>query len=445
MTNYEPFVDNRSIRHRLRLSTLTRLRWLAVAGQIIAVIIIAHGYGFPMPELFCFAMIACSAWLNIFLSVRFPPSHHLPPAGATAVLSFDVIQLASLLFMTGGIANPFSVLVCVPVIISAASQPVRYTVGLGLLTVASLTLIAFFFLPLPWHPGVTLEIPFLLIAGNWIAIVSTTAFAAVYAFQVSAEANELADALTSAELVLQREHHLSALDGLAAAAAHELGTPLATISVVAREMQKALSDDPRYSEDVQLLVSQAERCRDILRRLSSLSTTEEEHMRLLPLDSLIEEIVEPHREFGIRISVSREGDGTPEPVGLRNPGILYGLGNILENAVDFAKSEVRVNSRHDSQSVTISVSDDGPGFSPDTLARIGLPFRRSRDKVERQGAGGLGLGLFIAKTLLERSGAELSFENAEEPGHGAKVNITWPRERMEIGPEAGKYRPGLTH
>jgi two-component system, sensor histidine kinase RegB len=443
MTNYEPFVDSRAIRHRLRLSTLTRLRWLAVSGQSIAVIIIAHGYGFPMPELFCFVMIACSAWLNIFLSVRFPPSHHLPPAGATAVLSFDVIQLASLLFMTGGIANPFSVLVCVPVIISAGSQPVRHTLGLGLLTVICLTTIAYFSLPLPWHPGVTLEIPFLLIAGNWIAIVSTTAFAAIYAYQVSAEANELADALTSAELVLQREHHLSALDGLAAAAAHELGTPLATISVVAREMQKALADDPRFNEDVHLLVSQAERCRDILRRLSSLSTTEEEHMRLLPLNSLIEEIVEPHREFGITINVEREGDGTREPVGLRNPGILYGLGNILENAVDFAKSRVEVRSFHDRQSVVIVVSDDGPGFSPDTLARIGLPFRRSRDRSERQ--GGLGLGLFIAKTLLERSGAELSFENAEDPHHGARVTIAWPRERMDIGPATGQYRPGLTH
>ena len=445
MSNYEPFVDNRSIRHRLRLSTLTRLRWLAVAGQSIAVIIIAHGYGFPMPELFCFVMIACSAWLNIFLSLRFPPSHHLPPAGATSVLSFDVIQLASLLFMTGGIANPFAVLICVPVIISAASQPVPYTLGLGGLALTCLTVISYFSLPLPWHPGVILEIPFLLAVGNWIAIVSTTAFAAIYAYQVSAEGNELADALTAAELILQREHHLSALDGLAAAAAHELGTPLATISVVAKEMQKGLAGDPRYAEDVDLLRSQAERCRDILRRLSSLSTTEEEHMRLLPLTSLIEEIVEPHREFGIAISVKREGDGMPEPVGLRNPGILYGLGNILENAVDFAKSEVRVSSRYDRQEIAITVSDDGPGYSPDTLARIGLPFRRSRDKQERQGAGGLGLGLFIAKTLLERSGAELVFENVEEPAHGARVTITWPRERMDIGPEAGKYRPGLTH
>ena len=166
---------------------------------------------------------------------------------------------------------------------------------------------------------------------------------------------------------------------------------------------------------------------------------------IMPLGSLIEEVIAPHREFGIAITVKREGEATREPVGLRNPGILYGLGNILENAVDFAKSGVEVRSFHDRQSVIITVSDDGPGFSPETLARIGLPFRRSRDRSERQGAGGLGLGLFIAKTLLERSGAELSFENAEGPEHGARVTIAWPRERMDIGPQAGQYRPGLTH
>jgi two-component system sensor histidine kinase RegB len=229
MTVFPPFLEDQSLRHRLRLQTLTRLRWLAVAGQSLAVVIIAHGYGFEFPEALCFALIACSAWLNVFLSVRFPAAHRLPPLGAMAVLSFDVLQLSGLLFMTGGLANPFSVLLCVPVIISSASQPVRHTVGLGALSVAAVTLLAFYSLPLPWYPDSDFEVPFLLIAGAWIAIVSTTVFAAVYAYQVSAEATQLADALVATELVLQREQHISALDGLAAAAAHELGTPLATI------------------------------------------------------------------------------------------------------------------------------------------------------------------------------------------------------------------------
>jgi Signal transduction histidine kinase len=437
MSTYGTLLQDRDLRHRLRLSTLTRLRWLAVVGQSAAVIAVAHGYGFPMPELFCFVLIACSAWLNIFLTVRFPASHRLPPLGAMGVLAFDVLQLAGLLFMTGGLANPFSVLMCVPVIISSASQPVRYTVGLGLLSVTAVTLLAFVSLPLPWYPGSELKMPLILTAGAWIAIVSTTAFAAFYAYQVSAEGNQLADALAATELVLQREQHLSALDGLAAAAAHELGTPLATISVVAREMEKAFASDPRFAEDIQLLRSQSERCRDILKRLSSLSAEDEAHMRLLPLNSLIEETVAPHREFGIEISVERREDDSPEPVGARNPGILFGLGNLVENAVDFARSKVRVISTFDREKVEIAIVDDGPGFAPEVLSQIGLPFMGRRTKAQQEKAGGLGLGLFIAKTLLERSGAVLSFSNLDEPEIGAKVTVTWPRDRMEAHSGAG--------
>lgn len=431
MSAYGTLLQNHDQRHRLRLSTLTRLRWLAVVGQSAAVIVIAHVYGFPMPELFCFVLIACSAWLNIFLSVRFPAAHRLPPLGAMGVLGFDVLQLSGLLFMTGGLANPFSVLICVPVIISSASQPVRYTLVLGLLSVVAVTVLASFSLPLPWYPGMEIEFPFLLTAGAWIAIVSTTAFAAFYAYQVSAESIQLADALAATELVLQREQHLSALDGLAAAAAHELGTPLATITLVVREMEKALASDPRFAEDIQLLRSQSERCRDILRRLTTLSTEDEAHMRRLPLNSLIEETVAPHREFGIEIAVERRDDGSSEPVGARNPGILFGLGNLVENAVDFAQSKVMVISSFDRDTVEIAIVDDGPGFAPEVLSQIGLPFMGRRTKSQQEKAGGLGLGLFIAKTLLERSGATLSFSNLDEPQKGAKVTVTWPRARME--------------
>lgn len=430
MTTFPSILDDRAMRHRLRLQTLTRLRWLAVFGQSAAVLIIAQGYGFPMPEAFCFVLIACSAWLNIFLTVRFPAAHRLPPLAAMAVLSFDVLQLSGLLFMTGGLSNPFSVLICVPVIISSASQPVPYTLGLGTLSVAAVTLLAFFSLPLPWHPDNAFTMPFLLIAGIWIAIVSTTAFAAFYAYQVSVEANQLADALAATELVLQREQHLSALDGLAAAAAHELGTPLATISVVAREMEKALGSDPRYAEDVQLLRSQSERCRDILRRLTSLSAEDEEHMRWLPLHSLVEEVVAPHREFGIAIEVAPSDDGSPEPVGRRNPGILFGLGNLIENAVDFASEKVVVEVRQDRELVEITFIDDGPGFPTDVLTQIGVPFMNRKSRSNRENAGGLGLGLFIAKTLLERSGATLAFSN-NVPEGGARVTVSWPREKMD--------------
>lgn len=425
-------LEDHSIRHRLRLQTLTRLRWLAVVGQSVTVLIIGHGYGFPVPELFCFALIACSAWLNVFLSVRFPAAHRLPPMGATAVLSFDVLQLSGLLFMTGGLANPFSVLLCVPVIISSTSQPVRHTLSLGALSVAAVTVLAFFSLPLPWYPDSSFEVPFLLILGTWMAIVSTTAFAAFYSFQVSAEATQLADALAATELVLQREQHISALDGLAAAAAHELGTPLATIQLVAREMEKALVDDPRFTDDLMLLRSQTERCRDILRRLTTLSAEDEAHMVRLPLGSLIEEVIAPHREFGIAIDVVHSDSDMRETIGRRNPAILFGLGNLIENAVDFARSRVTVTVSHDRDRVVIAIDDDGPGFAPDVLTQIGVPFMNRKNRLDRQTGGGLGLGLFIAKTLLERSGASLKFSNRQAPNTGAHVEVSWPREKMDL-------------
>lgn len=412
---------------RLRLNTLIRLRWLAVIGQSVTVLVVAYGLKFPLPVAFCFALIGCSAWLNLHLAFRYPATHRLQPFAAFGILIFDAAQLAGLLYMTGGLTNPFSVLMTVPVVVSATSQPLRLTITLGLLVIAAATLLVFFHLPLPWLPDAVLQIPFIYIAGMWMAVVSTIAFTAVYAWRVAEEARQLADALTATELVLQREQHLSALDGLAAAAAHELGTPLATIALVAKEMERALSEDPRFAEDVVLLRSQSERCREILKRLTSLSSESEVHMARLPLTSLIEEVTAPHRDFGIAIRLEAGEASGAEPVGPRNPGVMYGLGNVIENAVDFAREAVIVSWRWNETEVTISVLDDGPGFSADVLDRIGEPYTTHRGGAVANG-GGLGLGLFIAKTLLERSGATMDFRNASKPGMGATVAISWPRD-----------------
>lgn len=412
---------------RLRLNTLIRLRWLAITGQGLTVIGVAYWLEFPLPVAGCFGLIACSAWLNLHLAFRYPATHRLKPSAALGILLFDAVQLAGLLYMTGGLTNPFSVLMTVPVVISATSQPLRLTVILGLFVIAAASLLVFFHLPLPWFPGSSLPIPFIYIAGMWMAVVSTIAFTAVYAWRVAEEARQLAAALTATELVLQREQHLSALDGLAAAAAHELGTPLATIALVAKEMERALGDDPRFGEDVILLRSQSERCREILKRLTSLSSASEEHMARLPLTSLIEEVAAPHRDFGVAIRFEPGATTGSEPVGQRNAGVIYGLGNVIENAVDFARETVTVAWRWDDAVVAISVLDDGPGFSADVIDRIGEPYTTRRVAGGAQPGGGLGLGLFIAKTLLERSGATLDFRNASKPGMGAVVEISWPR------------------
>ncbi|WP_033838739.1 ActS/PrrB/RegB family redox-sensitive histidine kinase [Mesorhizobium loti] len=417
---------------RLRLNTLIRLRWLAIVGQSVTVLVVAYGLKFPLPVSLCFALIACSAWMNLFLAFRFPAAHRLTPFAAFGILIFDSLQLAGLLYMTGGLTNPFSLLMTVPVVISATSLPLRLTALLGGLVMTAATLLVFIHLPLPWHEGAPLAMPFIYVAGMWMAVLSSIAFTAMYAFRVAAEARLLANALAATELVLQREQHLSALDGLAAAAAHELGTPLATITLVAKEMEKALGSDPKYGEDVKLLRSQSERCREILKRLTSLSSEGEAHLSRLPLTSLVEEVTAPHRDFGISIKL-RPGDRTgPEPVGRRNPGVIYGLGNLVENAVDFARKSVTVRWSWDDAAVTFSIIDDGPGFPPEIIDRIGEPYMSTRQGTEA--GGGLGLGLFIAKTLLERSGAALDFRNSSGLGEGAVVQISWPRN-VFLNPE----------
>jgi two-component system, sensor histidine kinase RegB len=411
--------------NRLRLNTLIRLRWLAVIGQSLAVVIVAFWLEFPFPVSLCFALIACSAWLNLLLAFRYPPAHRLHPRAALGILLFDALQLSGLLYMTGGLTNPFSLLMTVPVVISATSLPLRWTLLLGGIVVALVSILSFTHLPLPWYPGTVLAMPLIYVAGMWMAVVSSIVFTAVYAYRVAEEARLLANALTATELVLQREQHLSAIDGLGGGAAHRPGTPLATIALVAKEMERALGDDPRFHEDVTLLRSQTERCREILKRLTSLSSEGEVHMARLPLTSLIEEVVAPHRDFGIGLRLEKGTLVGPEPVGRRNPGVIYGLGNLVENAVDFARSDVSIRWNWNDERVEIEVQDDGPGFPAEIIDRIGEPYISRRSSEDGRG---LGLGLFIAKTLLERSGAEVRFRNAGEPGQGAAVRISWARE-----------------
>jgi two-component system sensor histidine kinase RegB len=416
---------------QLRLSTLTRIRWVAVTGQTVAVIIIAYGLGFPMPVLLCAALIACSVWLNLFLTMRYPATQRIAPAGLFGVLLFDVLQLAGLLYMTGGLQNPFAILIIVPVVVCATVLPLGFTIQLGATAVVLTSLLALINQPLPWYPGTELVLPLVYVAGTWVAIVSTLVFTTVYAWRVAGEARELADALNATELALQRETHLSAIDGLAAAAAHELGTPLATIALVAKEMSRALKDEPRHADDLALMLSQAERCRDILQRLRSLSPDSTDPLAKLSLTALIEDVVAPHRDFDVEITSQPGRCIGEEPVANRSPGVLYGLGNIVENAVDFAKASVTVNWGWDADKVRVVVSDDGAGFPVDMLDRLGEPYSSSRIPGERESGGGLGLGLFIARTLLSRSGATILFGNGSEPGQGAVVRIEWPRQQFE--------------
>ncbi len=423
----------------LKLDTLVRLRWLAVTGQASAVLFVRFGLGFPLPLAPSFALIGASMVLNLVLRLRFSSIHRLDGIHATLLLGWDVIQLAGLLALTGGLENPFSCLLLAPVLVSSASLPPRSTALLGVLVAVLVTLLSAFHAPLPWGPSPAPLLPVLYVVGIWLALILALSFSALFAFRVADESRRLAEALTATELVLQREQHLTALDGLAAAAAHELGTPLGTIAVVTHEMERELPPGSPLADDIALLRSQSERCREILRKLSSMGSDPDAYFAHQTLAEAIEEVIEPFRDLGaVDIDVEASGTGD-DPVGRRNPAILYGLGNIVENAVDFAQSRVTVRMEWDTRDITVVVSDDGPGFSSGVLDRLGEPWVTTRrplgestDDDDHAGTGGgLGLGFFIAQTFLMRSGARVICENKPFPAHGAEIRIVWPRARWQ--------------
>src|SRR3569623_1444848 len=428
--------DFRHPRRYVRLDTILRLRWLAVLGQLAAIFIVAQGLEFNVESVPCGSIIALSAARNLALQTVSNPLQRLEPMQSAGLLALNIIELAALLFFTGGLQNPFSFLFLAPVLISATALPARFTFGLGLLAVACASVLFFYHLPLPWDSDDPLVLPPIYLVGVWLSIVLAIGVTSLYSFQVTEEARKLTDALAATELVLTREQHLTQIDGLAAAAAHELGTPLSTIFLIANELQNATKDrapDDPLITDVATIREQAKRCRDILAKITQLSSSGAPFDRM-PLTNLIEEVVAPHREFGIDLKIRIAEGSPPEPVGLRNPAVLYGIGNLVENAVDFARDAVEVDAWWGMEEVTIVISDDGPGIPPDLLKRIGEPYLSRRAAGDsRSGHRGLGLGVFIARTLLERTGAKVGFANRSIPAHGAVVTISWPRERFETG------------
>jgi two-component system sensor histidine kinase RegB len=422
----------------VRLDTLLRLRWLAVIGQTTAVLVVYLGLDYDLPIWACLAVIGLTAWLNVALRLRFRMTQRIEPDRAAWLLAFDIAELAILLFLTGGLENPFAFLFLGPVLLSATALPPRLTLMVGGFTAACATVLIFIHYPLPWDADQPIELPPIYTMGVWLSLLLAIGFIGAYAWQLTEEARQLADALAATELVLAREQHLSQLDGLAAAAAHELGTPLSTITVIAKEIEREMAPDSPHADDVKLLREQAQRCRGILAKLTQLSASAEPFDRM-PLSALIEETVAPHRNFGVAIKVTLAPRDAAEPIGRRNPVILYGLGNLLENAVDFAGERVEVTAEWSAQEISLTINDDGPGFAPEIMERIGEPYvtgrRHLRHSVDVE-AGGLGLGLFIAKTLLERSGARLVFTNRAAPAQGACVRVRWARADFEESPAA---------
>lgn len=450
----------------VRLRTLVMLRWLAIVGQGSAILVAIRFLEIDLRIDLCFYAIGVSVAFNIVTTVILPANNRLSERNAMLTLLFDLCQLAALLALTGGLSNPFVVLMLAPVTISASALTLRATVLLGLIFVLLITSLTWLYIPLTTLSGGVIQLPDLLIAGTWAALVVAAVFLAIYARRVTVETFTMSEALAATQMALEREQKLSALGSVVAAAAHEFGTPLATIKLTAAELVDELTDRPELQEDARLIGLQADRCRDILQDMGR-SGKDDMLMHYAPVTAVIDEAAEPHQDRGktiiIRIDGVPLGALTPnQPEIHRHAEIIHGLRNLVQNAVDFATTHVWIDIDWDDTELRIHVGDDGNGYPPDLIGKIGDPFVRTHsggmpslnDRPEYEG---MGLGLFIAKTLLERSGAQLTFANGSEAPKraarkplespefarptGAIVEVVW--NRNDIEPTAATRRGPL--
>lgn len=442
------------------LTILVNIRWMAIAGQIVALIYVFFGFGFDFSLFMALGAVGMSAALNLLLINIYRPGTHLSEVQAAAQLTYDLCQLSALLFLTGGISNPFFILMLAPVAISATFLGRRSTLFLLSLGLLLSFLLVSFHAPLPWDEP-PLELAERYKWGLWGGLAVSMVFLAFYSARVSEEARRRADALSAAQAALVGEKHLAALGALAAAAAHELGTPLGSIMLTARELEREYGTEGALAEDLSLIAQEAHRCREILKTLSATTSRhQDEPFPRTNIDALVHEAAAPYEGKGVNI-LFQSGfldDGSyPVPTTTYRAEIRHGLGNLIENATEFAASEVVIDVAWDADKLIVEIKDDGPGFSAAILARLGQPYltggrdvgRASENANERNvggkrsgggesGAGGLGLGVFIAKTLIERTGGHVTFAN-RKAATGAVAKVSWLRS--EIPEDARRGRP----
>ncbi len=430
----------------VRLRTLVSLRWLAIVGQLTAVFIAVRIFDLQLEVGMAIFVIMISVIANLVSIYIYPENKRLSETEATLWLVFDLTQLGLLLFLTGGLNNPFAMLLLAPVTIAATVLHISNTIFLGVTAISLTTVISRYSMPIVDTEGVVLMLPPIFQFGFWAALLVSLGFLSLYARQVTTEMHAMGEALLATQHALSREQKLTDLGGVVAAAAHELGTPLATIKLVSSELIEELEGQPELLEDVKLIREQADRCRDILHSMGR-AGKDDLMLRQAPIELVVREAAEPHLHRGksVKFNIAPAEDAPrTQPIIDRRPEIIHGVRNLIQNAVDFCSSEVTISLTWTKDNITLQISDDGHGFPTSVLRRIGDPYvrrhRLSEDVMNRPGYEGMGLGLFIAKTLLERSGAHLTFANRRRLGHaswtgqatgGAMVDVVWPRDSLQ--------------
>ena len=406
---------------QLEKKTLVFLRWIAIIGQLITIYTVHFIFSFKLPVLYCSLIVFFGAITNIYLNFWFK-KNELSTLDSTFFLFYDLFQLSFLLFLTGGIKNPFVIFLIVPSIVSSTLLTLKSTFILVFTTILFLLVISFYHFPLP-HPGnLHFHVPDYYLYSIPAAVVIALVFLTYFGARFGIESRKRAEALKELELVLAKEHELESIGLQAAAAVHSLGTPLSTITVIAKELRKEFTQNPKYSKDVDLLLSQTKRCSEILKKISKAQIEDDKFISKITMQNLLIEITRSFEEISEKKIILNLDKVKKEVLMNRSIEITYGIRNFVGNAVKFSKSKVNVNLDSDSKQVKISIFDDGPGFPEDVSKKIGQPYIATRSE-ELGSKSGLGLGTFIGKTLLERKKAFLNFSNLEEKG--ALVTITW--------------------
>ena len=408
-------------------NTLTVLRYIAIFGQFFAINLVYFYLDLSFPIELSYVIIFIGLLTNLYLQFGIK-INQLKDLYASFFLVYDLIQLSILLYLTGGIFNPFSFLLIIPAIVSSTFLSMGTTVILGFITSLLLLIISFFYLPLPGEEMNLLHFPDFYKTGILISILIGLIFLSYFGIRFAGESKKRSEALNKLQEVISKEYELESLGGQAAAAAHSLGTPLATISVVAKEIKKEIGNENEISKDIDLLISQTKRCSEILKQISKKQIEEDVFLSSIKFEDLLEEIVNSFLETSTKkIDLIVNQDQNKIAI-QRTPEIIYGLRNFIGNAVKFSKSKVKINLKSDKELIEIKINDDGPGIPEDIISKIGEPYIKSKSKKVSYNSG-LGLGTFLGKTLLERQSAKLLFRKNSDLG-GALIIISWNPKTM---------------